>query len=451
MCATAAWLVVVLPRLWLLECSEWDAAQFGWAIERYAIAEHRPHPPGYWLYVQLLKLASAMVKDTLAAMNHVSVAMTLAACWIIARWRGIPAAVAFGFSPIVLFLAPSQTTYMAEALTGALVGWLAWRVMEGETHLLPWLYGGGSLAAGLRPNTLTYCLPLFALAGFHARRAGWNVWWKAAVSGVAAVLFWLSPQVLNVGGWPAYREIVKTQAESSFTGSSVLYGASWAVQLDCTIIAVAWFAFGAAPAAFVQVWGMLRPSRWPALRELVFFAAWLVTAAFTVFGLHAAKAGYVAFMIPAAIVFFSRGLTMRRACAIAALSIVAIYAPWHRIETGPPYSTAIRGIKRAVPRYQYEIEESHQRLRKALENVPSGTLGVVYRNWPEGVSHRTLKWSHPRIRWILPEEFRRESSEPYIVVAWPDQTWKRRELTSFAKDEVFELWKSPGVLLHQAQ
>lgn len=450
-CAIVAWLVVVLPRLELRQCYDWDAAQYAWGTERYSVAEHRPHPPGYWLYVQLLKVAGALMMDTMAGMTHLSVAMTLGAGWIIARWRGIPAAVAFGFSPIVLFLAPSQTTYIAEALTGALVGWLAWRVMEGETHLLPWLYGAGGLAAGLRPNTLTYCLPLFVLAAFHARRAGWRVWWKSTVSGVAAVLVWLAPQVLNAGGWQAYRHIVKGQAESSFAGSSVLYGASWAVQLDCTIIAVAWFAFGAAPAALVQVWSMLRPSRWPALREWVFYAVWFAAAAFMVFVLHAAKAGYVAFMIPAAIVFFSRGLTMRRACAIAAISVTAIYVPWHTIEAKPPYSTAIRGIKRAIPRHQYEIEASHRRLSKALAPVPQGTLGVAHLNLIEGISHRTLRWSHPNVRWVLPEEFKPDNKEPHIVIGWPGHQWRDSSRVSFARDEVFELWRSPDVSLRQSQ
>jgi hypothetical protein len=40
-CAIVAWLAIVLPRLELRECYDWDSVQYGWGTQRYSIAEHR--------------------------------------------------------------------------------------------------------------------------------------------------------------------------------------------------------------------------------------------------------------------------------------------------------------------------------------------------------------------------------------------------------------------------
>ena len=41
----------------------WDSVQFALALEKYDIAVHQPHPPGYFLYVMLGRLINHFVKD----------------------------------------------------------------------------------------------------------------------------------------------------------------------------------------------------------------------------------------------------------------------------------------------------------------------------------------------------------------------------------------------------
>src|SRR4030043_321809 len=41
----------------------WDSVQFALALEKYDIAVHQPHPPGYFLYVMLGRLLNLFIED----------------------------------------------------------------------------------------------------------------------------------------------------------------------------------------------------------------------------------------------------------------------------------------------------------------------------------------------------------------------------------------------------
>ncbi len=389
-----AWFAAIWPRLGLKECYEWDAAQFGLATRHYSIREHQPHPPGYWLYVQLLKPAAAAAGDAMVAMGYLSLGMTLAAVWVLGRWRGLPAAAALAFSPIVLFLAPSQTTYIAEALTSLAAAWLTARVIEGETRLLPWLFGWTCLLAGLRPNTLVYCLPLLALALYHSRQEWRRYWWRAVLAGAAAVLFWLIPQVANAGSWDEYLKLTRGQFNNSASGTSIFYGAPLNAQIQTTVWALTWLSFAVAPMLVVGLRARSLDGNAPWYRWW-FFAAWMLPAAMQVELVHSPKAGYVAFLIPPFAVFISKGLSLRRAAVIAALCLVATFLPnsFFQLPHMPGFLSPSLG--RAKPSYQFEIEAIHLRLRTVLAPIAPGTLGIV---------------ASGRIRGTQPKDFAMEPS-----------------------------------------
>ncbi len=50
-----------------------DSIQFALGVERYDLAAHHPHPPGYPLYIALLKLLAACGVDSLHGMVALSI------------------------------------------------------------------------------------------------------------------------------------------------------------------------------------------------------------------------------------------------------------------------------------------------------------------------------------------------------------------------------------------
>src|SRR5436305_7465913 len=65
--AGAATALLRLPfaarRLW-----DHDSVQFALGVEKYDLAAHHPHPPGYPLYIGLLKLLAGLGIDSLDGM-----------------------------------------------------------------------------------------------------------------------------------------------------------------------------------------------------------------------------------------------------------------------------------------------------------------------------------------------------------------------------------------------
>src|SRR4051812_11363743 len=49
-----------------------DSVQFALGVERYDLAAHHPHPPGYPLYIGILKLLAALGVDSLHGMVGLS-------------------------------------------------------------------------------------------------------------------------------------------------------------------------------------------------------------------------------------------------------------------------------------------------------------------------------------------------------------------------------------------
>ena len=70
---------------------EQDEVLFLRGLEKYDVAKHAPHPPGYPLYIGIGKALRALVGDPVTALQLVSVAAAMAAllfAWLLARRAG---------------------------------------------------------------------------------------------------------------------------------------------------------------------------------------------------------------------------------------------------------------------------------------------------------------------------------------------------------------------------
>ena len=186
-----------------------DSVNFALALDRFDVAVHQPHPPGYFLYVCLGRLFLPLFGDANSALVAISI---LASCGAVVAiylltdgWFGRRAAVASGllflFSPLGWFHGTVALTYIVECFTSALVGHLCWQSYCGrKSFVVPSAVVLG-LAAGLRPSSLLMLAPLWA---FSARKAGWRrmVWGLLALALVIAA--WLIPMMLASGGAARY-------------------------------------------------------------------------------------------------------------------------------------------------------------------------------------------------------------------------------------------------------
>ncbi len=212
-------LVLVLFRP--LDPFEWDEVLFQRALDRYDVAAHSPHPPGYPLYVGIARVVRLLVGNPHLALQLVGIAAALAALtltWLLARRLGAPrraatlAAAALAVFPGFAFnanIGMSDVPGVAAGVGTALLFVLAW---ERPGLLIVAAAAAGALS-GIRIASLIVAIPFAAVAFLSAlRRSAWRWLVLAPVAfAVAAAAVWLP--AVAVTGSARFFSAVEHQAE----------------------------------------------------------------------------------------------------------------------------------------------------------------------------------------------------------------------------------------------
>ena len=140
-----------------------DSVNFALAL-KHESAAHQPHPPGYFLYVCLGRLANMMFHDANTALVAISILFSCAAVAMIYMladaWFGRSAAffagLIFLFSPLAWFHGTVALTYIVEAFFSALVGYLCWRVYSGTGRFVVPAALAIAAADGFRPSSVLF-------------------------------------------------------------------------------------------------------------------------------------------------------------------------------------------------------------------------------------------------------------------------------------------------------
>ena len=182
-----------------------DSVNFALALKRFDPSVHQPHPPGYFLYVYLGRLANLIFHDANAALVAISIVFScgaVAMIYVLAEnWFGRNAALFAGlifvFSPLAWFHGTVALTYIVEAFFSAFTGYLCWRIYCGAARfILPGAAVVG-LAAGFRPSSLLLLGPLLLFSFRNTNR-------KQAAGGIGALaltlLAWFIPMIQISGG-----------------------------------------------------------------------------------------------------------------------------------------------------------------------------------------------------------------------------------------------------------
>ncbi len=425
-------------RLW-----DHDSIQFALGVERFDLAAHHPHPPGYPLYIGLLKLLAAIGAEPLHGMVALSIVAGAvgAACMVLLAAHlfrskplaaGLFAGLLYATNPLLWFYGELPLVYAVEGGLAVVIAYGAVRMTDSRRAFLL-TCASFALAGGLRQSTMVLLAPLFLYGVFRGWRSG-RLSWKAITAGaalaVAIVLAWLVPLWTLAGGVAAYRRIAAEHFSTLLPQTSILYGAGPPALLHNLEVSTKWALQGLVPgaAALVLLWMSTPRAVLAGVRALLSRIDWLLAwalpplAFFALF--HVTKAGYTLIHLPTlllgvalaaapALAASRTRLLFGTAAAVAIGAVLFLFGADRRPEQPRALAAvrhefnrgAIRGYERDLD-HLLEVVRAYPPETTVLASVElsgtgaAGAEGFLY-PW-----HRHLQWYLPeyRVLLIVPEE-----------------------------------------------
>jgi hypothetical protein len=447
--AAAVALLIRLPfaaqRMW-----DHDSVQFALGVERYDLAAHHPHPPGYPLYIGLLKLLAAVGVDAVHGMVALSIlGGSLGACFLVLLTdRLMPegfspplpgdrggdgrgglgvrsaafAAALYIFNPLLWFYGELPLIYALEGGVTVLLAWAALRMEEGR---LPFLTACAlfALAGGLRQSTLILLFPLFLYGLWRSWRRGRltpGLFLGGVLLGGAVVLAWFVPLCLAAGGYGAYRRISGEHFSVLLPQTSILYGAGWGALGHNLEVLTKWGLQGivAGAVALAIVWIATPKQIVPGLRllgsRLPFLALWALPPILFFAFFHITKAGYTLIHLPALLaalaVAAAPALAAGRGRAIVATSLAAALGAGLFLfgrDRRPDQSRLWAVVRHEFNRGSIaELEGALDSLLASIRrNAPGETVLATVElsgSGPSGAEGFLYSW-HRHLQWYLPD------------------------------------------------
>lgn len=324
---------VVFPRYLIT----FDEINFALSISHFNPSLHQPQPPGYPVFVALLKLISTLIPKVepvfLVSGLLVSAAALVLIWWlgaVMARRKvGLVAAGLMLFNPAFWLSAltnPVRICFAAGAEAVALCAYLAcrrksWRWFVAAASVL-------GLAAGARPALAILMAPLLLWVAFRIHLP-WRFAAIAVVCCCATVATWLPVTITAVGGIADFYRMLGGYSQAQMGGTSILFGASWGSALQMAWQAIAWTCLG----ALSWAWALALAGRKisgafdPLTRR--FFALWFIPGLVFYATFHVGDPDHTLSIIPVtciagAIVLVSAtaGYSSRKRAAVIGCSIL---------------------------------------------------------------------------------------------------------------------------------
>ena len=224
-----------------------DTINFALGVESFDVTAHRPHPPGYPVFIAMGKLSTMVAHALAPAADRTSRAAMGLAIWgvaagsvfvwiLIALWRSAgwtPRAAWFAaalalVSPLFWFTSARPLTDAVALVAATAVQAVVWRYGLTASSRIAWVpIAGAACAAGLlvgmRTQTLWLTSPLLAWATIRVWRQ-YGVGRAAILVGAAAVgcLAWAVPLVVETGGLTRYLAALAAQGGEDFAGVEML-------------------------------------------------------------------------------------------------------------------------------------------------------------------------------------------------------------------------------------
>ncbi len=351
---------------------EWDSVNFALAFDRWDLALHQPHPPGYIGYVLPARLANVVTDDPNGALILVAALATAVAglvLWKLADTIGVPVAqrwagmAAFLASPIVWFYSSVAEVYALEEMLGALlVAAACFHFRRGESPL--WLLALAFAACTLvKPPTALMLLPLAACVPASRRLTALG----AGAAGVAAVMAWraVDDPVMPALFLAQFAEA--TEATRLTGGGDASFFRELNRHVRDILQAVLMMGAGCVIALPYAGWRAIRTQALDRVWALGWVAPILAVFVF----IHFAKPGYVLPLVPLAFLALMTGLAPLGRRGTAALAGIALVGAVQFLALGPLPASVTGGDMR------YGDKTLLQKIASDLEPVTFASAATI--------------------------------------------------------------------------
>lgn len=302
-------LIVILTRLPFQSrvLYHWDSVNFAYAVDHFDLASESPHPPGYIVYVWLVRVVNLIYNDPQAAMVTISIvasALAVVALFFLGktmynRQVGVYASLLLATSPIFWFYGEIALPHTLDALAVILSVWLLYKTSQGDYRYLYPAVITLAIAGGFRPQTLVFLLPL---ALYCLRKAGIGHIMRAGAVGAFVCLLWFVPLINASGGLHSYLSITNNfgarfqQSTSIFMGAGIAGFQQNAMKVGMYTL----YGMGLAviPLATIVFAWLKHRSNFIADKRNLFMMIWVAPVLFFYLAIHMGQQGLIFVFLP---------------------------------------------------------------------------------------------------------------------------------------------------------
>ncbi|HYP09509.1 MAG TPA: glycosyltransferase family 39 protein [Bryobacteraceae bacterium] len=336
-----------------------DSVNFALSLHNFNPALHQPQPPGYPLFVGLLRVLHLFIPKP----EHVLLAggIVVAAAAGVFLWRlaqqmfddeaAVFALAIFLFTPPCWFGGITNQVRLCLAMYSTGLALLAWRALHRPVSAssLYLAFAALGLGAGFRPALGVQLAPLLLWVWWLTGHSALRLVIGVAMAAVASVP-WIAAAALSVGGLTEWLQLMWTYSRDQFGGSSAAFGAPTASAWKMAARALMWNGLP----AVAWIWAV--PAVWkrataaPDQKRAIFLLVWITPILFFSALIHIGDPDQALGSIPAicliggaVLAAFLRNIGWRRvvlaAVAVAAVNAALFFVPPGRAARASSYHT----------------------------------------------------------------------------------------------------------------